>query len=253
MAERRMFAKTIIDSDAFMDMPMSSQMLYFHLAMRADDDGFINNPKKIQRMIGASDDDAGILVAKRFVLTFESGVIVIKHWRMHNYLRSDRYKETVYADEKAQLDVKDNGAYTFKDGFGIPDGYQLATQVRLGKVRLGKVKEECPKASAFVPPTLEEVTAYCTERGNTIDPEAFIAYYQARGWMLSNWRKMKAWQPAVITWEKHEKARASPVAYPKRELKEHETKEYYDWYWALPVEARYDHKGVKKPTWKPGG
>ena len=112
MAERRMFAKTIIDSDAFMDMPLSAQALYFHLSMRADDDGFVNNAKKIQRMIGASDDDCKLLVMKRFVLTFESGVIVIKHWRIHNYIQKDRYQETVYLKEKATLELTKNKAYT---------------------------------------------------------------------------------------------------------------------------------------------
>lgn len=112
MAERRMFAKTIIDSDAFLDMPLSTQSLYFHLSMRADDEGFINNPKKIQRMIGASDDDAKMLIAKNFIIPFESGVVVIKHWKIHNYIRNDRLVATKYQDEKLQLTVKDNGAYT---------------------------------------------------------------------------------------------------------------------------------------------
>lgn len=112
MAERRMFAKTIIDSDAFLDMPLSAQALYFHLSMRADDEGFINNPKKIQRMIGASDDDAKLLIAKNFIIPFESGVVVIKHWKIHNYIRNDRLVATKYQDEKLQLTVKDNGAYT---------------------------------------------------------------------------------------------------------------------------------------------
>ena len=114
MAERRMFAKTIIDSDAFLDMPATTQLLYFHLSMRADDDGFINNPKKIQRVVGCSDDDLKLLMAKQFILAFESGVIVIKHWKIHNYIRGDRKKETVYPEEMALLEVKDNGAYTFK-------------------------------------------------------------------------------------------------------------------------------------------
>ena len=122
MAERRMFAKTIVDSDAFMDMPLSTQALYFHLSMRADDDGFINNPKKIQRMIGASDDDMRVLILKRFVLCFDSGVIVVKHWRINNYIRSDRYKETIYQEEKAMLCEKENGAYTEKNKTGIPVG-----------------------------------------------------------------------------------------------------------------------------------
>ena len=138
MAERRMFAKTIIDSDAFLEMPLSTQSLYFHLSMRADDDGFINNPKKIQRMVGASEDDLKLLIAKRFIIPFESGIVVIKHWKIHNYIRSDRYKETVYQEEKACLTVKDNGAYTL----GIPSvnqvSYQMDTQVRLGKVSIDK-------------------------------------------------------------------------------------------------------------------
>lgn len=148
-----MFAKTIIDSDAFLDMPLSTQALYFHLSMRADDDGFINNPKKIQRMVGCGDDDLKLLMAKRFILVFESGVIVIKHWKIHNYIRNDRYKPTLYQDEKALLADKDNKAYTFAEELpkhdeklGIPDDnqtvHQMDTQVRLGKVRLGKDSKE---------------------------------------------------------------------------------------------------------------
>lgn len=112
MAEKRMFTQKIIDSDAFLDMPLSSQALYFHLNMRADDDGFVNNPKRIQRTIGASEDDLKLLIAKRFVIGFECGVIVIKHWRMHNTLRKDRYNPTQYQEELAMLEVKDNNAYT---------------------------------------------------------------------------------------------------------------------------------------------
>lgn len=135
MAERRMFAKTVIDSDSFIDMPLSTQALYFHLSMRADDDGFVNNPKKIQRMIGCGDDDLKLLIAKNFIIPFDNGIVVIKHWKIHNYIRSDRYKPTVYQEEKAQLSIKSNKAYTL----GIPNGYQLDTQVRLGKDRIGKV------------------------------------------------------------------------------------------------------------------
>ncbi|EGO5981998.1 DNA replication protein [Enterococcus faecalis] len=148
-----MFAKTIIDSDAFLDMPLSTQSLYFHLSMRADDDGFINNPKKIQRMVGCGDDDLKLLMAKRFILVFDSGVIVIKHWKIHNYIRNDRYKPTLYQEEKAELAEKNSKAYTFKtevveseNRLGIPDdnrmGYQMDTQVRLGKDRLVKDKKK---------------------------------------------------------------------------------------------------------------
>ena len=112
MAEKRMFARSIIDSDAFLTMPQSTQNLYFHLGMRADDDGFINNPRSIQRITGASDDDVKILCAKNFIIPFESGVIVIKHWRIHNCIQRDRYKPTAYADEMGRLAVKENKVYT---------------------------------------------------------------------------------------------------------------------------------------------
>ena len=151
MAERRMFAKTIIDSDAFLEMPLSTQALYFHLSMRADDEGFINNPKKIQRMIGAADDDLKVLIAKNFVIPFESGIVVIKHWKIHNYIRGDRLHATKYQDEKTMLETKENGAYTLNlnevDISKVTDICQtsdsqmsdtLDTEIRLGKVRLGK-------------------------------------------------------------------------------------------------------------------
>ena len=114
MAERRMFAKSIIDSDLFLDMPQSAQCLYFHLAMRADDDGFVNSPKKIQRIIGASEDDCRLLIAKQFLIPFDTGVVVIRHWRIHNYIQKDRYKETIYQGEKQLIEAQDNGAYEMK-------------------------------------------------------------------------------------------------------------------------------------------
>lgn len=165
MAERRMFAKTIIDSDAFIDMPLSSQCLYFHLSMRADDDGFINNSKRIQRMIGASDDDLKLLFVKNFVIPFETGVVVIKHWKIHNYIRNDRYKETVYLEEKAMLETKQNNGYTLKNEVGIPNGYQMDTQVRL---ELGKSKDSIDinnspaKAELNIP--YQEITEYLNNR-----------------------------------------------------------------------------------------
>lgn len=133
MAERRMFAKTIIDSDAFIDMPLTAQAFYFHLSMRADDDGFVNNPKKIQRMIGCADDDMRLLIAKRFIIPFESGVCVIKHWKIHNYIQNDRYKETVYQDEKRLLITKENRAYSLPEEACIQNGYMTDTQNRLDK------------------------------------------------------------------------------------------------------------------------
>ena len=112
MAEKRMFAKSIVLTDAFLDMPMSARCLYFTLGMLADDDGFVGSPKSVMRQCGASTDDMNVLLAKRFVLAFESGVIVIKHWRINNYLRNDTYHETNYQEEKETLKVDQNGAYT---------------------------------------------------------------------------------------------------------------------------------------------
>lgn len=137
MAERRMFTKKITESDAFLDMPLSAQCLYFHLNMSADDDGFVNAPKKIQRLIGASDDDLKLLIAKSFVLVFETGVLVIKHWRMHNTIRQDRYHPTDYQEEYKQLGLKSNNSYTWQ-----PNGNQLETENRLGKDRLDKINKK---------------------------------------------------------------------------------------------------------------
>ena len=145
MAERRMFAKTIIDSDAFLDMPLSSQALYFHLGMRADDEGFINSPRKIMRMVGASEDDMKILTAKNFVIPFQSGVVVIKHWRLHNYIPKDRYKETVYQEERKMLSVKDNNVYTL-DTTCIQTDVRMDTQVSIGKDSIGKDSIERERA-----------------------------------------------------------------------------------------------------------
>lgn len=159
MAERRMFAKSIVTSDAFLEMPPSSRCLYYTLAMFCDDDGFCNNPKSIMRQIGATIDDMNILIAKKFILAFENGVIVIKHWKIHNYIRSDRYKPTKYKEEKDSLSYDENGAYTRSlgmtglDTIGIPNDIpvvdKMDTQDRLGKDRLGKdnisVKEKPKK------------------------------------------------------------------------------------------------------------
>lgn len=152
MAERRMFTKAIIGSDIFLDMPLTSQALYFHLAMRADDDGFVNNPRKILRMIGASDDDCKLLIAKRFILVFESGIIVIKHWKMHNYIQRDRYKPTIFQGELSRLTVQNDKSYeevsprkeltdmdaslekNLPESACIQDVYKSDTQVRLGEV-----------------------------------------------------------------------------------------------------------------------
>ena len=141
---RRMFSPQIVDSDAFLDMSPSAQNLYFHLGMRADDDGFVRNPKKILRMIGGNDDDLKLLLAKRFILTFESGVIVIKHWRINNLVRKDWYRPTQYLEEKSQLFIKENGSYTDSEESGkrLVDVSLTKPTHRLGKVSIGKDRIE---------------------------------------------------------------------------------------------------------------
>ena len=136
MANKRMFNIKIVDSDSFLDMPLTAQCLYFHLNMRADDDGFVGNPKRVQRLIGASDDDMRLLIAKRFVLTFDDGVIVIKHWRMHNTLSANRYKETTYIDQKRELLLKENNAYSFNSGVPLDDSKMIEKASRLSQKQI---------------------------------------------------------------------------------------------------------------------
>ncbi len=200
MAERRMFAKTIIDSDAFLDMPVTARLLYYDLAMRADDDGFVNSPKKIMRMIGASEDDLSILVIRKFIIPFESGVVVIKHWKIHNYLRNDRYKPTAYQKEKALLVEGENKSYHLVDQMdtnGIPMVATWDTQDRdrIGKDRLGKDNK------GFTPPSVDEVDAYCKERSNGINAQDFVDYYASQKWKKANGRPVADWKACVRQWE----------------------------------------------------
>lgn len=222
MSAKRMFSMQIIDSDAFLDMPLSAQALYFHLSMRADDDGFVNNPRKIQRYVNASDDDFRLLVVKRFILTFDTGVIVIKHWLIHNYIQKDRYHETVYTEEKSMLSVKDNKAYTLSPC--TQNVYKLDTQSRQEENRVVEVIEEKKLVKRFVPPTVDEVRTYCEERKNNIDPESFVSFYESKGWMVGK-NKMKDWKAAVRTWERSRKTNGSaPVK--KNSFNSHEQRQY---------------------------
>lgn len=211
MAERRMFAKTIVTSDAFLDMPMSARCLYFTLGMFADDDGFVNSPKSIMRQVGASMDDMNILLAKKFVISFESGVIVIKHWRINNYLRNDRYTETKYLGEKATLEIEENGAYSVKDEDWYTNGIPSIDKGSTGKISLGKDSlgessyesyHESSRTKRFVKPTVEQIQGYCDERNNGIDAQYFYDYYEARGWLVGK-AHMKDWKATVRTWERN--------------------------------------------------
>lgn len=223
MAERRMFAKTIVASDAFLDMPLSARCLYFALGMYADDEGFVNSPKSIMRLIGASNDDMNILLVRRFIIAFPSGVYLIKHWRINNYLRSDRFQATKYTEERNQIMIEENGAYALiaeRYTNGIPnDGIPRLGQVSEDKVSLdkGRLGENAPQSvaasnSRFVKPTIEEIAAYCAERKSNVDPQAFFDFYESKGWKVGN-QPMKDWKACVRTWERREKPNgAKPTA-----------------------------------------
>ena len=227
MAERRMMAKSIIETDMFLDMPTSCQCLYFHLLLRADDDGFISNPKSIVRTLSASADDLKLLIAKQYLIGFESGVVVIKDWKIHNYIRNDRYKAST-VPERELLNIRKDKAYTLKedDGvpmidYGIPTDNQMDTngiptvsigKDRLGKDRLGKdrldIEGECekphsPKRRTFTKPTIDEIQDYCIERNNNVNAEQFYDYYESNGWKVGK-NSMKDWKAAVRTWERSE-------------------------------------------------
>lgn len=177
MAQRRMFSKKIIETDFFLEMSPTAKILYFYLNMSADDDGFVGNPKTIKLISGATDDDLKILIAKQFIIPFDSGVIVIKDWRIHNYIQKDRYNKTQYLEEKSQLVVEENGAYTKC----IQNVSKMDTQVRLGKERLGKeniyIVEQSPTEYLF-PDWLEEKYVEQVKKGNpkNFDYRIPIAY-----------------------------------------------------------------------------
>lgn len=197
MAERRMFAKTIIDSDAFLDMPLSTQALYFHLSMRADDEGFINNAKKIAKMIGGTEDELKLLIAKRFIIPFESGVVVIKHWKIHNYIQNDRYKPTLYTEEKNQLYIKPNKAYSTQC---IQVVSKADTQDRIGKDSIGKVRLEREEE----PPSLDQLKEFHTEKKMTFDLMKFYDYFTTGNWIDSKGNKVTNWRQKMVSWQNKE-------------------------------------------------
>lgn len=193
MAQKRMFDKSITNSDNFLELPDSSQILYFHLSMNADDDGFVDNWKSIMRMTGTKDDDLKILIAKSYVIPFDTGVIVIKHWRMNNYLRTDRYKETTHKQEKSLLSLGANEEYLLaNNSVGIP-------MVNPDKNSIDKNRKD---KNIFKPPTLLEVEEYCRERNNNVDAKRFYDYYTIANWKDSKGNPVKNWkQKMIANWE----------------------------------------------------
>ena len=209
MAERRMIAKSIIKSDQFLDMPATTQCLYFHLLLEADDDGFINAPKSIMRVIGAKDDDMRVLQAKGYIIPFESGVIVIKHWRLHNSLRKDRYNPNPQLEnERKQLVVADNKEYQLATNWQ-PNGNQLATSgiplVATGKDRLGKDRLGKNTYSPSLPSVAEDIVSHLNSvtgssyRSTTSKTRKLIAARLAEGFTADDFKaviskKAKEWQ-----------------------------------------------------------
>lgn len=214
MAEKRMFTKKITQSDEFLSMPHSSQNLYFHLNMEADDEGFVNSPKKVMRFINASEDDLKILLGKRFILAFESGVIVIKHWKMHNVIRPDRIKETDYVREKAQLMTEENGKYRIIDG-QMTDNCQTSvrqlTDKRPHSIEEISIEENrrVNNSRTFAPPSLEELIDFIREQGYQVNAETFLSHYESKGWYVGK-NKMKDWKAAVRGWSAREKEKPKP-------------------------------------------
>ena len=212
MADRRMFTRKVTDDDNFMSLSSSAQALYLHLSMSADDDGFCNQVSISMFKAHASVADLQQLLEKRYLYQFDNGVIVIKHWRMANALRKDRYTPTAFKEELARLELKPNGSYTFLD-----DGCQLVASClpqnridknRIDKDRLDKYnKRESvrgEKADRFVPPDVNQVQEYCDNRNNGIDAQTFVDFYTSKGWMVGK-NKMKDWKAAVRTWERNDK------------------------------------------------
>lgn len=183
-----MFSLKVIDTDNFLDMSPTSQLLYFHLSMRADDDGFVSNPRKIMKIANIPDDDMKVLIAKQYIIPFESGVCVIKDWKIHNYIQADRYQPTHYQDEKKLL-TDGEGGYKC-----IQNVYKVDTQVRLGKVRLGKVIDrESNSSLEYLKDVPKEDLLEFKDKGFTESmvkskAEDLLLYCQSKGKIYRNYK-----------------------------------------------------------------
>lgn len=201
MAEKRMFTKKVSDSDAFIEMSAAAQALYFHLNQGADDDGFNNQVQMAMWKAHASIDDLKVLMAKNFIIRFESGVIVIKHWRMHNTLRKDRYTPTNFQEELAMLGVKENEAYTL-NGCQMVAKWLPQNSIDKGSI-VEDSKEEnkgVKKRKVFVPPSIEEVFAYAKEKGREDIAQEFFDYFTVGNWVDSKGNKVLNWKQKFLTW-----------------------------------------------------
>lgn len=218
MAERRMFNRKITDDDNFIKLSASAQALYLHLSMSADDDGFSNQVTLSMFRAHASVQDLEALLEKRYIYQFDNGVIVIKHWRMANALRKDRYTPTNFKEQLELLELDENGAYTMRKNEWLPDGCQSVAnrlpQDRLGKdsidkVSLGKDKEHTHNNNISIcKPTLDELEQYMEQEHLDFDSEKFIAYYDATGWMVGN-SPMVDWRAVAKMWSYGDEEKAN--------------------------------------------
>lgn len=242
MSERRMFAKSIVRSDAFLELPTGARDLYFQLGMEADDDGFVNSPRRIMREIGSNETELEQLVSKNFIILFQTGVLAIKHWKINNLIRRDRYRATKYQEELSQLTLKRNGSYTLQKQettAGIPLDNQVVYQVTTkwqptgcqvvnpGKVRLGKdsIITAVPKniVNNIAParesdgkdgserriPTLADIEELAKSIGSVVQPEWFFTYYDTKPqkWTTGDGKPIERWQAVFLSWNKQEKER----------------------------------------------
>ena len=209
MANKRMFALDVIDTDRFCDMPISARLLYYELGMRGDDEGFVQNPKKIMLTTGTTADDLKILAAKGYVILFDSGVLVITHWRQNNFIQKDRFHETTCLAEKAQIQTTDSKIYELLpagnglDTVCIQPVSNMEAQIRVDQIRVEE-KARAPSSRRFTPPTVDEVAAYCRERGNAVDAQRFVDFYASKGWKVGN-AGMRDWHAAVRNWERSDR------------------------------------------------
>ena len=195
MAQKRMFSLSVVDTDQFLEMPISSRLLYYELGMRADDDGFVDNWKKILMFTGLKDDDMKLLIAKNFIIPFESGVIVIRHWRLNNYLQKDRTKPTIYKEEFNQLAIDNNNVYTLDT--------KCIHSIDKNSIDKNSIEYKENTKRKFIKPTIEEIQEYCKERNNGINANAFYDFYESKDWYVGK-NKMKDWKACIRTWEQRE-------------------------------------------------
>lgn len=204
MAKKRMFNVDIVGSDAFLDLPHTAQALYFQLGMRADDDGFVGNPKTIQRIAGTKASDLELLVKKRFLLQFPSGVVVIKHWKINNQIQKDRYTPTVYTEEYQSLYIKDNKAYTEMDKGCIQSVSEMDTQISIDKNRLDKNSRGGEKHAhgffANVLLTDDELQKLAAEIPNYEEYIEKLSHY-----IESNGKKYKSHYATILMWHRKDR------------------------------------------------